>query len=232
MHVVRSSLYRCARHLTFGAAEGEGVTSTVGSDLQGSKTGGFSTAEKALGSAYKRILDEVSLSAPIEGWEAYWLSFLSAHEKHLEGLAGMNIYHFLPRNIRADTCRETGHPAFTSPTVDSEAWDSETLASLLSLGLEPQEREQDILRGVADRLREQSKVESIYFERYRESLQFQVLLGIDQYDSDLMDVLLNIEYDIRERWPQKVFQFSYVPVGLTQKDVCVHPEALCVYVKR
>jgi len=75
------------------------------------------------------------------------------------------------------------------------------------------------------------KVKSIYVQEYRAELQVQVLLSIDEYDDGLMDNLLDTEYDIHKEFPSLTFTFSYLPVGVAEKEDIVHPEARCIFSK-
>jgi len=96
---------------------------------------------------------------------------------------------------------------------------------------EPRELEQEALLAIAGEFSKVEKVKSIYVQKYREELQIQILLSITQYDSDLMDTLLDIEYDIRKRYPEIVFEFFYPPAGISDKKDFIHPEAQCIYAR-
>lgn len=96
---------------------------------------------------------------------------------------------------------------------------------------EPNEQQQEILFTVASRFGKVEKVKSIYFQKYREELQVQILLSITQYDSALMDTLLDIEYDIRKKYPERVFEFFYPPVGISDKKDFIHSKAQCIYAR-
>jgi len=92
-----------------------------------------------------------------------------------------------------------------------------------------QELEQRALFIMTIKLSKIEKVKSIYVQRYRGELQIQVLLSIDRYDGELMDTLLDIEYDIRKMFPDIVFQFFYPPAGISEKKDFIHPQAECIY---
>jgi len=91
------------------------------------------------------------------------------------------------------------------------------------------ELEQEALLSIAREFSKVEKVKSIYVQRYREELQVQILLSINQYDGDLMDVLLDLEYGIRKRYPDMVFEFFYPPAGVSEKKDFIHPQAQCIY---
>lgn len=96
---------------------------------------------------------------------------------------------------------------------------------------EPKELEQEALLSVVSNFSEVEKVKSIYLQRYREEIQIYVLLFISQYDSDLMDTLLDIEYNIRKKYPQLVFEFFYPPARISEKKDFIHPQAQCIYAR-
>ncbi|MEW6409669.1 MAG: hypothetical protein AB1488_06095 [Nitrospirota bacterium] len=97
--------------------------------------------------------------------------------------------------------------------------------------LEPRELEQEALLSIVSKFSEVEKIKSIYVQRYREEIQIYILLSITQYDSDLMDILLDIEYDIRKRYPELVFEFFYPPAGISDKKDFIHPQAQCIYAR-
>lgn len=98
--------------------------------------------------------------------------------------------------------------------------------------LEPKELEQEALLSITREFSRAEKVKSIYVQKYREELQVQILLSITQYDSDLMDTLLDIEYDIRKKYPEILFEFFYPPAGIQDKKDFIHPLAQCIYMDK
>lgn len=92
-----------------------------------------------------------------------------------------------------------------------------------------QELEQEALFFISEKFSKIEKVKSIYVQRYREELQVQVLLSTNQYEDDLMDILLDIEYDIRKMFPEIVFEFFYPPADISEKEDFIHPRAECIY---
>ncbi len=73
------------------------------------------------------------------------------------------------------------------------------------------------------------KVKSIYVQKYRAEIQIQILLSIDEYDDELIDNLLDTEYDIHKEFSSLTFTFFYLPVGVVEKEDTVHPEARCIF---
>jgi hypothetical protein len=101
--------------------------------------------------------------------------------------------------------------------------------SMFKIEKEPKDLEQDALLSIVNEFSRIKKVHSIYVQKYREELQILILLSIDQYDYALMDSLLDIEYNIRERYPEIVFEFFYPPVGISDKKDFIHPRAYCIF---
>jgi hypothetical protein len=91
---------------------------------------------------------------------------------------------------------------------------------------------QQALFFIVEKFSKIKKVKSIYVQRYREELQIFVLLFGDKYDADLMDKLLDIEYEIRKMFPDIVFQFFYPPAGISEKKDFIHPQAECIYMNQ
>ncbi len=97
---------------------------------------------------------------------------------------------------------------------------------------EEQEREhieESALFCIADKYSKYEKVKSIYVQKYRAEIQFHVLLGITEYDDDLMEDLLDTEYDIRKEFDYLSFTFLYPPVAFVDRKDIVHPEARCIF---
>jgi hypothetical protein len=68
-----------------------------------------------------------------------------------------------------------------------------------------------VLSIIVQKFRKIEKVKSIYVQRYRGELRIFVFLSGAKYDANLMDELLDIEYEIRKMFPENVFQFFYLP---------------------
>ncbi|MBW2106362.1 MAG: hypothetical protein JRI26_10155 [Deltaproteobacteria bacterium] len=97
---------------------------------------------------------------------------------------------------------------------------------------EEQERqnvEESALFCIADKYSKYEKVKSIYVQKYRAEIQVHVLLGITEYDDDLMEDLLDTEYDIHKEFNYLSFTFLYPPVAFVDRKDIVHPEARCIF---
>ncbi|MEM3793543.1 MAG: hypothetical protein QXS76_01405 [Candidatus Bathyarchaeia archaeon] len=75
------------------------------------------------------------------------------------------------------------------------------------------------------------EVRAIYFQQYMGEIQFFVLLSIDRYDSQLMDRLIELEYGIRLKYSQTVFEFFYPPAGSSPDRDFIHPAARCIFMR-
>jgi len=93
-----------------------------------------------------------------------------------------------------------------------------------------EELKQQALFRIVEKFSKIEKVKSIYVQRYREELQIFVLFLGNKYDANLMDHLLDIEYEIRKEFPDIVFQFFYPPAGISEKKDFIHPQAECIYI--
>lgn len=87
-----------------------------------------------------------------------------------------------------------------------------------------------VLQDIIVHFGEIEKVKSIYFQKYRDEIQLYILINSPHYDYELMDNLFEIEYKIRKKYPDIIFQFIYPPAEIT-KDDFVHPQAQCIYTK-
>jgi hypothetical protein len=104
-----------------------------------------------------------------------------------------------------------------------------TIKPLFEQEQKPEELKQQALSLIVRKFSKIKKVKSIYVQRYRGELQIFVLLLGNRYDADLMDHLLDIEYEIRKMFPDIVFQFFYPPAGISEKKDFIHPQAECIY---
>lgn len=98
--------------------------------------------------------------------------------------------------------------------------------------VEPQiekEQKQEVFFKIVKEFSKIEKVKSIYTQEYEEELQIYILLSINRYDYDLMSNLLDIEYEIRKKYPEIVFEFFYPPAGTSDKKDFIHPRAQCIY---
>lgn len=87
----------------------------------------------------------------------------------------------------------------------------------------------DMLLEVCARFASVPEVRSIYFQRYRDEIQFFVLLSVERYDGELMDRLIDIEYNLRIRYSSVVCEFFYPPAGSGWNRDFIHPAATCIF---
>ncbi|MGB3479445.1 MAG: hypothetical protein WBB67_09820 [bacterium] len=72
-------------------------------------------------------------------------------------------------------------------------------------------------------------VAAIYVQRYRDEIHIHVPLTITHYDDDLMNILLQREYNIRKDYPELSLDFYYPPIGETMPSESMHPQAQRIY---
>ena len=116
----------------------------------------------------------------------------------------------------------------------SEMWLKSNLvvpSQLTSIEKDLKEIEQEAYLSIAAAFGEIEEVQSIYVQKYRDEIQIFVLLSINQYNFDLMDKLLDLEYNIRKKYSEIVFEFFYPPMGTSEKKDFIHPQAICIYSK-
>ncbi len=89
--------------------------------------------------------------------------------------------------------------------------------------------EREVKWAIVEKFRNIEKVTAIYIQEYRRELQVIILLGIEEYDDELMDDLLDLEYDLHQEFHDPILSFSYIPrIYANRRDV-VHPKALLIF---
>ncbi len=81
----------------------------------------------------------------------------------------------------------------------------------------------------AKRFKQFPQVKAIYIQECREDLFIYGLLDIKEYDDDLMDSLLDEEYEIRQQFKDFILSFFYPPIGDTDRKDVVHPASRCIF---
>jgi len=94
-----------------------------------------------------------------------------------------------------------------------------------------EEIEQEALMEITAIFGKFKDVQSIYVERFREELKIMILLSVNKYNYDLMDELFDVEYEIRKKYSEIVFEFFYPPTGIKKEKDFIHPEAECIFSK-
>jgi hypothetical protein len=112
-------------------------------------------------------------------------------------------------------------------TIDEE--DIYLIPSLFWATQKARDLERLALYEIAKKFRRVKEVKSIYVQRYGEELQIFVLVSVEKYNDDLMDKLLDMEYDIRKMFPELVFEFFYPPARVSEKKDFIHPQAECIF---
>lgn len=105
------------------------------------------------------------------------------------------------------------------------------IEELLGIEYESHELEERALLDIYINFSNIEKVKSIYVQKYREELQIYSLLSITQHDRKLMQSLFDMEYDIRKKYSEIIFQFFYPPAGISEKEDFIHPQARCIFAR-
>lgn len=105
------------------------------------------------------------------------------------------------------------------------------MKSLFEIERKLVELEQEALLIISREFSKIDRVDFIYLQKYRDEMQIQILLSIQQYDNKLMDELLDIEYSIRKKYKDLVFEFFYSPADISKKEDFIHPKAQCIYAR-
>lgn len=96
---------------------------------------------------------------------------------------------------------------------------------------EKEDLERAALLSIAANFAKIKQVKAIYVQKFREEIQIYILITSDRYDGNLMDELLDIEYEIRKKYSSLIFEFFYPPVFISDKTDFIHPQAQCIYAR-
>lgn len=89
---------------------------------------------------------------------------------------------------------------------------------------------EDIKNDIAKAFRLIDEVEEIYLEIFHYELRVSVLLSTKTYDDELMDRLLDIEYEFIDKdYGDFLFDFHYIPNLTNIKGTILHPGAALVF---
>jgi hypothetical protein len=120
-------------------------------------------------------------------------------------------------------------PGSETETITIDEEDIYLIPSLFWATQKARDLERLALYEIAKKFRRVKEVKSIYVQRYGEELQIFVLVSVEKYNDDLMDKLLDMEYDIRKMFPELVFEFFYPPARVSEKKDFIHPQAECIF---
>ena len=144
------------------------------------------------------------------------------------------FYNLIKEYLQTADPSETGYQIWSPEDIFGYV----RLKSELTMKVREEEKEEDQERQnveenalfcIADKYSKYEKVKSIYVQKYRAEIQVHVLLGITEYDDDLMEDLLDTEYDIHKEFNYLSFTFLYPPVAFVDRKDIVHPEARCIF---
>jgi hypothetical protein len=120
-------------------------------------------------------------------------------------------------------------PGSETETITIDEEDIYLIPSLFWATQKARDLERLALYEIAKKFRRVKEVKSIYVQRYGEELQIFILVSVEKYNDDLMDKLLDMEYDIRKMFPELVFEFFYPPARVSEKKDFIHPQAECIF---
>jgi hypothetical protein len=120
-------------------------------------------------------------------------------------------------------------PGSETETITIDEEDIYLIPSLFWATQKARDLERLALYEIAKKFRRVKEVKSIYVQRYGEELQIFILVSVEKYNDDLMDKLLDMEYDIRKMFPELVFEFFYPPARVSEKKDFNHPQAECIF---
>jgi hypothetical protein len=73
------------------------------------------------------------------------------------------------------------------------------------------------------------EIDSIYWERNKNEMILTVFLSNPEYDDELMDILLERELEIREKWRDLGLDFRYIPLIGRERMTLINPGAERIY---
>ncbi len=80
------------------------------------------------------------------------------------------------------------------------------------------------------RMKKIDKVQAIYSQKHRAEMQIIVFLNTINYDNEIMDKILDIEYDLQQTYRDLYLAFTYVQGIHEDRKEVVHPKSKLIYV--
>jgi len=93
-------------------------------------------------------------------------------------------------------------------------------------------QEEELKSNIINAFKQIDEVESIYVQKYTYEWKVIILLNIKKHDDQLMDRLLDIEYDLQNRDEDPLLDFSYIPKIYNNKWDILHPSSLPIFERR
>ena len=90
-------------------------------------------------------------------------------------------------------------------------------------------KEEELKNNIVNAFKQIDEVESIYVQRYTYEWKVIILLSNEKHDDELMDRLLDIEYDLQNRDEDPLLDFSYIPKIYNNKWNILHPSSLLIF---
>jgi hypothetical protein len=119
-----------------------------------------------------------------------------------------------------------------SQDIVSEAiksfWSSDA-TNVLAVVQDAEKKEEELKNNIVNAFKQIDEVEFIYLLRYTYEWKVIILLNNKRYDDELMDRLLDIEYDLQNRNEDPLLDFSYIPKIYNNKWDILHPSSLPIF---
>jgi hypothetical protein len=94
-----------------------------------------------------------------------------------------------------------------------------------------QEDREYLLLEIAARFSRHGEVQAVYCQQYRDEIQIIVPIDTPSFSVDILDRLLDDEYEVRMKANDIILSFSYPALGATCRMEVVHPTARLLYVR-
>ena len=92
-------------------------------------------------------------------------------------------------------------------------------------------RTEEVYLDIADTFSRAADVVGVYVQQFRHETQVIVALRVEEYDYDLMDSLLDREYDLQGRLAGLTLAVQYLPVGASEPAEVAHRSARAIFVR-
>ena len=172
----------------------------------------------------------------IGGWLLY-VYLKSTNEKYLWHSKDniRNMLNYLKINTAINVPKQDINSA-ALPTnykdIVSEAiksfWSSDAMNGLAEIQ-DTENKEEELKNKIINAFKQINEVESIYVQKYTYEWKVIILLSNEKHDDELMDRLLDIEYDLQNRDEDPLLDFSYIPKIYNNKWDILHPSSLPIF---
>jgi hypothetical protein len=110
-----------------------------------------------------------------------------------------------------------------------KSFGNSNIMNVMDVVQDAEKKEEELKSNIINAFKQIDEVESIYVQRYTYEWKIIILLNNKRYDDELMDRLLDIEYDLQNRDEDPLLDFSYIPKIYNNKWDILHPSSLLIY---